>query len=438
MHKRLLNCPKTTIFHPITPECYNCSEVIVLKKTLWTRNFSLLIIATILGSIGSIAGGFALSFLVFDETGSTLASALVLAIQLFPGFVIPLMAAPLMDRLPRKPFLVGGDAVNGFMYLFGGLYLLFCPFSFIGYLMFSLVLASLQSFDSLAYMSIFPKLITEGMEEKGYALSSMLYPILQVVMMPLAAVLLDTFGVALIIIAQGILSILAAIIESFIRIQEDNRLAGDKFSWKMWVNDIREAADYLRNEPGLRGIFNYMAVTNGVANGYGPLLVAYFRITIGLTTAMYSLFSVVEFLGRTLGGLVCYNIKIPKNRRFAFAFSVYQIYELMDVTLLWLPYPAMLVNRGVCGFLGINSATMRQAAVQQYIPESLRARLNAYQSILTLAAGTLLTLIIGLAGEIMDHRICMSACGIFTCLVCWITVWRNRNSVKRIYESQRE
>ena len=74
--------------------------------TLWTRDFTLVTVASALGAIGSIAGGFALSFLVFDETGSTLASALVLAIQLVPYFVVPIAAAPWMDRLPRKPFLV--------------------------------------------------------------------------------------------------------------------------------------------------------------------------------------------------------------------------------------------------------------------------------------------------------------------------------------------
>ena len=40
---------------------------------LWNRNFTLLMAATLMGAMGGIAGGFALSFLVFDETGSTLA-----------------------------------------------------------------------------------------------------------------------------------------------------------------------------------------------------------------------------------------------------------------------------------------------------------------------------------------------------------------------------
>ena len=42
-----------------------------MQTKLWNRNFTLLIAATGLGAIGGIAGGFAMSFLVFDETGST-------------------------------------------------------------------------------------------------------------------------------------------------------------------------------------------------------------------------------------------------------------------------------------------------------------------------------------------------------------------------------
>ncbi len=60
-----------------------------MKSRLWTKNFSLVTLASALGAAGAIAGGFALSFLVFDETGSTFASALVIAIQLFPHVFVP-------------------------------------------------------------------------------------------------------------------------------------------------------------------------------------------------------------------------------------------------------------------------------------------------------------------------------------------------------------
>ena len=415
---------------------YDFREVICLKKTLWTKNYTILISATVCGCIGGIAGNFALSFLVFDETGSTLAAALILAIEMLPSFLIPLVAAPWMDRLPRKPFLVGGDAVNGVLYLLGGLYLMYCPFTYVGYLCFSLLLTSLGAFDSLAYNSIFPKLIPEGMEEKGYTVSTMLYPVLQVVMAPVAAVLLDWVGVPVILMFQGGCSIFAAVLESRIDIREENRMDGRKFSLRLWWQDLKEAAAYLKNERGIRSIYAYVAMTNGVACGYSPLLVAFFRTTAGFTTAMYSLFSVAEFAGRSLGGVFCYNQKLKPEQKFRFAFFVYQVYETMDMLLLWLPYPAMLVNRAICGFLGINSATMRYAAVQKYIPERLRARLNAFENVLVDIACGILTLVVGAMGEVLDYRLCMTLFGGITLTWCWLTIWRNQAHVKAIYEKE--
>ena len=70
----------------------------------------------------------------------------------------------------------------------------------------------------------------------------------------------------------------------------------------------------------------------------------------------------------------------------------------MDMCLLWLPYPLMLANRALCGFLGSNSAIMRSAAVQRYIPEHLRARINAFDSALMTAACCVFSLLVGLLG----------------------------------------
>ena len=147
-----------------------------MTKTLWTKDFIRITLATSLGAAGGIISGFALSFLVFDETGSTLASALVVAIQLLPGAVLPLLIAPLMDRYPRKPFLVGGDTVNALLYALAGVYLLRCEFSYTVYLGFSLLLACLSAFDELAYSSFYPLILPEGTEEKGYTVSSSSIP----------------------------------------------------------------------------------------------------------------------------------------------------------------------------------------------------------------------------------------------------------------------
>lgn len=405
------------------------------EAKLWTRNFRLVILASAIGTVGAIAGGFALAFLVFDETGSTLASALIVAIQLLPHLLLPVLIAPFMDRLPRKSFLVAGDIANAVLLAGMGLWLLFFNFSYVGYLAVSLLLACIGAVDELAFTSIYPELIPEGAEQKGYAVSSMLYPVLKVIMTPLAAVLLDTLGVTWILIAQSGLSFAAAITESFIHLDETERQHRTPYSLQAWAGDIREAVQYLKEERGLRSIYEYMAVTNGVASGFSPILVAFFRTFPGFTAAMYSAFSVVEFAGRTIGSALQYRIKIPDKKKYGLVFFVYQVYESMDMCLLWLPYPLMLVNRGICGFLGSNSAILRSAAVQRYIPEKLRSRINAFDDVLITAGASVFSLMMGFLGEILDYRWCVTIGGAIAMLASWLLIWDRRKDVRRVYET---
>lgn len=401
---------------------------------LWTRNFRLVIFASAIGTLGSIAGGFALAFLVFDETGSTLASALILAIQLIPYLLLPILIAPFMDRLPRKSFLVAGDVANAVLLAGMGIWLLFFDFSYMGYLAISLLLSCLGAVDELAFTSIYPELIPKGAEQKGYAVSSMLYPVLKVIMTPLAAVLLDTIGVPWILLAQSALSLTAAIVESHIRLDETERKQDMPYSFGAWVEDIQEAVQYLKKARGLRSMYEYMAVTNGIANGFSPILVAFFRTFPGFTATMYSAFSVVEFAGRTIGSAMQYKIKIPERKRYSFTFFVYQFYEAMDMCLLWLPYPFMLLNRGICGFLGSNSAILRDTAVQRYLPEKLRSRVNAFNGVLLTIGSSIFSLLIGFLGEFLDYRLCVTIGGTVAMLACWILIWGRRKDVRKVYE----
>lgn len=73
-------------------------------------------------------------------------------------------------------------------------------------------------------------------------------------------------------------------------------------------------------------------------------------------------------IGRGLGGIFSIKRNTGK-KRYAFTKFVYTVYGLMDILLLYLPYPLMLCNRFLCGALGISSATIRETAVQSYLPE---------------------------------------------------------------------
>ena len=165
-----------------------------------------------------------------------------------------------------------------------------------------------------------------------------------------------------------------------------------------------------------------------------PLLIAFFHTFPGFTAAMYTAFSVVEFIGRSIGSALQYRIKIPDKKKFGFVFFVYQTYSAMDMCLLWLPYPLMLLNRGICGFLGSNSAIIREAAVQRYIPERLRSRVNAFQGVLVTAGCSAFSLVMGFLGEILDYRWCITIGGTFTLLAGFVLILGKQKALRRIYE----
>ena len=89
------------------------------------------------------------------------------------------------------------------------------------------------------------------------------------------------------LIAQSGLSFAAAITESFIHLDETERQHRTPYSLQAWAGDIREAVQYLKEERGLRSVYEYMAVTNGVASGFHPFWwhsFALFRASLPLCT----------------------------------------------------------------------------------------------------------------------------------------------------------
>ena len=403
-----------------------------MKNTLWTKNFTIITLGTVISAIGGVAMGFALSFVVFDNTGSTLMMALFAAASSLPGIILPVLLSPYLDNFRRKPVIVGLDYLSAVIYLLFGLYLLKHSFSLPLYLLFSLACGSIGSVYNLAYESLYPNLIPEGFAQKGYTVSGMLYPTVTMVMTPVASILYTRLGLGVLCIGEGLLLAAAASVETQIKVEEHTK-PGGKFSFSDYIGDFKEGFRYLKKEKGLLRIYGYMPITQGISQATGPLIRAWFRTAPGLNLTMYALFTTAEFIGRSIGGLVHYKFEIPPEKRFSLAYLVYVTYNIMDTVLLWLGFPLMLVNRGICGFLGINSATLRASSVQNYLPDNMRAKVNAVFNMLYALVPTLLTLAVGALGEMMDYRLCVTLVSAAGLLPCYLIMWRGREDVKKVY-----
>ena len=403
-----------------------------MKNTLWTKNFTIITLGTVISAIGGVAMGFALSFVVFDNTGSTLMMALFAAASSLPGIILPVLLSPYLDNFRRKPVIVGLDYLSAVIYLLFGLYLLKHSFSLPLYLLFSLACGSIGSVYNLAYESLYPNLIPEGFAQRGYTVSGMLYPTVTMVMTPVASILYTRLGLGVLCIGEGLLLAAAASVETQIKVEEHTK-PGGKFSFSDYIGDFKEGFRYLKKEKGLLRIYGYMPITQGISQASEPLIRAWFRTAPGLNLTMYALFTTAEFIGRSIGGLVHYKFEIPPEKRFSLAYLVYVTYNIMDTVLLWLGFPLMLINRGICGFLGINSATLRASSVQNYLPDNMRAKVNAVFNMLYALVPTLLTLAVGALGEMMDYRLCVTLVSAAGLLPCYLIMWRGREDVKKVY-----
>lgn len=403
-----------------------------MKQTLWTKNFMIITIGIIISCIGGVAMNLALGLVVFDNTSSALLTGIYQASIMVPSILLPILIAPYMDAHKRKPFIYGLDALLGCLYLSFAFYLMKHDFSYLLYMLFGFVTNGISSIYSTAYSAFYPDLIPEGFMQKGYSVSSLIYPTVTVVTAPLSTMIYANLGMPTLFIIVGILLLTAAAFESRIKIIEKQATA-QKFLFSEYKKQIIEGFSYMKKEKGLRNIYSYMSITNACGNGTDLMTMTYFQTAPGLTTTMYALLTSAVTFGRMIGGLVHYAIKIPQQKRYPMTVFVYRIYQIIDAVFLFLPYPIMLILKSCCGFLGVNSATLRETAVQSYLPPQMRARVNSLLNVAVSAMVLVVQLIVGMLGEFLPYRFVAVLCAAFS-FICiqWLVV-KNRKDIEPLY-----
>lgn len=403
------------------------------KKSVWSGDFTKITLATILSIIGGEAMNLPVSLLVFEETRSTLASAFILICGMLPDIILPMLIAPLIDRGKKKTWIVGLDLMQAFVYLGTGILIYCMEFEYILYVIFTLTVGTISVFYRLAYSAWFPDLIPEGFKQQGYAVSSVLYPTVSIVMAPVSTFLYEHISLHHIFFAVTLLTFASVMIEG--SIHEKNSQASESYSFRQYMEDIKEGVVYIRSEKGIRNIYTYMGITNGANEGVNLLTQAWFQTAPFLTVTMLGFLKSAEMVGRMLSSMIWYKKEIPRKFRYRFTKGVYFTYECMNTILLFLPFGCMLANRFICGGLGCGSATIREAAVQSYLPSNIRARVNAFFNVLFAVGGILFQTIAGFLGNVMSYRKGVIIIEIFTLLSMFVLIILPKEDNRRVYEA---
>ena len=406
------------------------------KETLWTKNFTYITSASILSIIGGEVMNLPLSLLVFEKTQSTMLSAIILICGMLPDVLLSVIVAPFIDKGKKKRWIVGLDTLMMMIYIIMGIWIANHEFQYMVYVVLSLVLGTISVFYRLAYGAWYPSLIPVGFEQKGYAISATIYPLITIVMAPVATFLYETVTMStLFYLVAGILMI-SILIES--QIQEGGNTEKQAFTLKQYKEDIKEGFHYLKKEKGITNIYTYMAISNGTYEGSYIALQAYFQTNPMLSVTMLGFLRSAEMVGRVLSGIFQYRVEIPAKKRFGLTKFVYITYQLADMILLFTPYSAMLVNRFICGGLGNTSATVRETAVQSYLPDNMRARVNAVFNAVFSVGGILFQIFAGMLGERLPYRAVMVIMGTIGLVAIWVFIVLPGDENRKVYEAVRE
>ena len=404
------------------------------KSGLWTADFTKITVATAFSIIAGEAMNLPVSLLVFEQTKSTLLSAMIMVLGVLPDLLFGVLIAPMIDRGNKKRWIVGMDLVMIAFYLIMGVITRLTAFSFLLYAVFVFAVATDSVFYRLAYEAWYPELISSGNEQKGYSVSSTLYPLITIIIAPISTFLYEHVSISTIFFVVAGILFFAVLTEG--SICKESGAVQEGYSFAKWKADIAEGFRYFKKEKGIRNLYTYMSCSTGVGEGVNVLTQAFYQTQPLLSVTMLGFLKSAEMIGRLIGGLVHYKVNFSAKKRYGITVFVYFIYQIADMILLFTPYSAMLGNRFVIGFLGTNSYTLRTTAVNNYMPAQIRARVNALSGMLIAVAIIVFNLLAGALGQVMSYRKAILILGAFGLLSIVILIVIPGKDVRKVYEAQ--
>ncbi len=410
---------------------------------LWTRDFTIITLGSVISMLGNSMSGFALSLLVLDYTGSNLLYAIYIATFTLPQIVMPIFSGAILDRFSRKKTIYTLDFLSSGVYLVAALILSRGWFSFPMLAVFCFIIGSINSIYYVAYDSFYPLLISEGNYSKAYSIASVLET-LSALIIPIATYFYNLFGIAPLLGINALCFFIAATAETQIRAEEHYiekqraalALEEQHSSGRQLLRDIKEGFRYLMSEKGLLRVAIYFTFSMLASGASQVITLPYFKGAFPNGEYVYMLVWGMMVVGRTVGGLVHYKVQLPTHRKYAIALTVYIVISMLEGGYLYTPVPVMMAMCLCNGLLGVTSYTIRISATQSYVPDEKKGRFNGAFNMLNTVGSLTGQLVAGALTVVLPPRLVLTAFMLVTAAAAIVFIGGNKTAVSAIYNRQ--
>lgn len=317
-------------------------------KKLWNKNFILLLQGNGFSVFGDILYSIAISFWVYDRTGSTAIMGIMASISMFVTMFGSPIAGAIVDRSHRKSIIVMMDFVRGLL-MFAVAYFAFQENLSVIMVMFTAFVAAFcQLFFSPAVQTVLVDIIPNKDLMRGQSLNGGLMSLLGLTGRALSGILLVVFGVPLMILLNGVSFIISAFSELFIDIPPTKK-AGTVISVSQIIADIKEGARATFNDKSLRFLMSGALLLNFLVSGMFSIMLP-FVYSKGFDVVQYgylmSVFSLAGVVSMSVTGIVQFSYKqryLVMALGFIFG-NVLFIAGYLMVDFVWLAFMFFLAN----------------------------------------------------------------------------------------------
>ena len=405
--------------------------------SLWTRDFTIITLGSVISMFGNAMAGFAVSLYVLDYTDTPLYYALYVFLYTLPQLAAPLIAGPLMDRFSRRRTIYSLDFLSAAVYLLLGLIVYSGVMRFWLLAVSTLLIGTVNSTYQVAYESFYPMLIREGCFSRAYSIAGTLETI-SAVMVPVSLFMYNKFGRAPLLLINALCFLGAALCETRIRDVEKERAPEreGKYSLSVYLADAREGVRYLRREKGLLCVTVYFMFSFFGGGAESVITLPYFKSTFENGEWLYMTTWGFSVAGRAIGGLLQYRIKYPAAIKYGLTLTVYCVINVLEGGYLFLPVGGMRAACFIIGILGVTSYAIRSSATQSYVPDERKGRFNGAFIMLTTSGSLLGELLAGACTSFLPMRTVL-ALFMGVCLAAALAIiGGGRKYVKRLYNRE--
>ena len=377
-----------------------------MLEVLRRRDFALLW----LGGLISVAGDWvlyaALPFFVYQQTGSTIATAGMIVAELTPAALLGTVGGVIVDRCNRKRVLVVCNVLQAAVVSL----LLLTPYGWLWVVYaVAVVQSALAAFSQPAESALLPNLVEDRDLVPANALNALNNRLARLVGVPVGGVLLGTVGLPAVVLVDCATFIVGALLIALIATPAGTRpepaadgAAPDAHSaWTAFVTELFDGLALVRRDRVIAAIFVVLGLMTYSGTMLDPLYPAWVHDDLGQGPQVFALLMTTHAAFGILGTLLVgrYGVDVEPRQLICWSALVAGTASLMMYNV-----PVLALALSVSALVGITSVISSVAVetlVQRGVRDEYRGRVFGALG----ASGALLSLLgavtAGLLGEVV-------------------------------------